>query len=180
MTTRERGAESVSDSELVGKIRNSDAGAFKILYLRHYEPLFRFAWYRMRSAESVRDALQDVFTRLWQTRHSLDPEKSVRAYLYRILRNLLIDRHRQSPAGRTVPLDAAADAAGTGGPDLELSLDVRSAIESLPDDLREAFLLNRHQGLKYSEIAEICGVSVKTVESRISRALELLRNRLCR
>jgi RNA polymerase sigma-70 factor, ECF subfamily len=180
MAKREKTADGAPDSELVRKIRNSDADAFKILYFRYNEPLSRFAWYRSASPESVRDALQDVFTRLWQTRHSLDPEKSVRAYLYRILRNLLIDRHRQESAGRTVPLDAAGDAATAGGPDPDLSLDVRAAIESLPDDLREAFRLNRHQGLKYSEIAEVLGISVKTVESRISRALELLRKRLCR
>ena len=64
--------------------------------------------------------------------------------------------------------------------DANLRMDIRSAIDSLPDEIRETFLLNRHQGLKYAEIAEVLGVSVKTVESRVSRALEHLRRTLSR
>jgi RNA polymerase sigma-70 factor, ECF subfamily len=178
MATTDKTTDAASDAELVRRIRDSDADAFRTLYFRHYDSLFRYAWYRSASMESVRDALQDVFTRLWQIRRSLDPEKSVRAYLYRILRNLLIDRLRQAPAGRTISLDAAGDAASAGGPAPDLNIDVQAAIEAMPEDLREAFMLNRHQGLKYAEIAEVCGISVKTVESRIGRALNFLRNRL--
>ncbi len=182
MNIRTQDAEEPSasrpDSDLVKAIRNSDAGAFKILYFRYHDPLFRYVWYRTRSPESAKDTLQEIFTRLWQNRRSLDPEKSVKAYLYRIAHNLHIDNLRkqgQEKSFRTGSLPRSPD---TVEADADLRMDVQSAVDSLPDDLRIAFMLNRYQGLKYTEIAEVCSISVKTVESRISRALALLREKL--
>jgi RNA polymerase sigma-70 factor (ECF subfamily) len=162
-----------SDPDLVMAIRDSDAGAFKILYFRYHDPLFRYVWYRTRSPEFAKDTLQEIFTRLWQNRRSLDPDKSVKAYLYRIAHNLLVDNLRKEDQIQSHRTDAQS--VDSPESDLESRLDVQTAVDSLPDDLRIAFLLNRYQGLKYSEIAEIYGISVKTVESRISRALDRLR-----
>jgi RNA polymerase sigma-70 factor (ECF subfamily) len=162
-----------SDPELVGAIRDSDAGAFKILYFRYHDPLFRYVWYRTRSPEFAKDALQEIFTRLWRNRRSLDPEKSVKAYLYRIAHNLLVDNFRKEDQMKVYR--TRGQSADAPEDDLESRLDVQAAVESLPDDIRTAFMLNRYQGLKYAEIAEIQGISIKTVESRISRALDILR-----
>ncbi len=169
-----------SDADLVRAVRNSDADAFRVLYFRYHDPLFRYAWYRTNSAESVKDILQDAFTRLWRNRRTLDPDKSVKAYLYRIVHRLIIDLYRKSD--RESVLHANPDSLhhlrDNPEGDANLRMDIRSAIDSLPDEIRETFLLNRHQGLKYAEIAEVLGVSVKTVESRVSRALEHLRRML--
>jgi RNA polymerase sigma-70 factor, ECF subfamily len=182
MATREKTAEGAPDSELVRRLRDSDADAFQTLYFRYYDSLFRYAWYRTSSAESVKDILQDAFTRLWRSRMTLDPDKSVKAYLYRIVHHLVIDLYRKSDRESVFHRDpdSSRPLRDNSEGDADLRMDVRSAIDSLPDDLSETFLLNRHQGLKYSEIAEVLGVSVKTVESRISRALEHLRRYLSR
>ena len=167
-----------SDADLVRAIRNSDTGAFKILYFRYYDPLFRYVWYRTHSPESVKDFLQDAFTRLWQNRRFLDPEKSIKAYLYRIVHNLLIDHYRKADLNQSFRADSPLPSAVIPEGDSDLRMDIQSAVDSLPDDLRDTFMLNRYQGLKYAEIAEVCGVSLKTVESRISRALDFLRKYL--
>jgi RNA polymerase sigma-70 factor (family 1) len=167
-----------SDPDLVLAIRNSDAGAFKILYFRYYDPLFRYVWYRTRSPEFVKDTLQEIFTRLWQNRRSLNPDKSVKAYLYRIAHNLLVDDLRKQGRKESFRIGSLQPSSDAIEKDADLRMDVQSAMDSLPGDCRTAFMLNRYQGLKYSEIAEITGVSVKTVESRISRALDILRKTL--
>jgi RNA polymerase sigma-70 factor, ECF subfamily len=167
-----------SDSDLVGAIRDSDAKAFKSLYYRYHDPLFRYVWYRTHSPESAKDTLQEIFTRLWQNRRSLDPEKSIKAYLYRIAHNLLVDNFRKEGREKSFRTGSRPQVPGTTEGDADMRMDVQSAIDSLPDDLRIAFMLNRYQALKYAEIAEVCGVSVKTVESRIGRALDLLRKKL--
>lgn len=166
------------DVDLVKATKDSDAEAFKTLYDRYYEPLYRYVWYRSRSSEFVRDLMQDLFTRVWLNRRTLDPEKSIKAYLYRIANHLLIDEHRKAGLKRDHQNESAYLNKGVHEDDPSLTMDIHSAVDDLPESVREAFLLNRVQGLKYSEIAEVCGVSVKTVESRISRALEILRKKL--
>jgi len=182
MNIRLRDAEgssaSKADPDLVLAIRNSDAGAFKILYFRYHDPLFRYVWYRTRSPEFAEDTLQEIFTRLWQNRRSLDPGKSVKAYLYRIAHNLLVDNLRKEGLEKSLRAGTRLQSSDAGEEDAELRMDVQSAVDSLPDDIRTAFILNRFQRLKYAEIAEVCGVSIKTVESRIGRALDILRKAL--
>jgi RNA polymerase sigma-70 factor (family 1) len=174
----ERSTLNPSDAELVKAIRESNAEAFKTLYFRYYDPLFRYVWYRTRSSEFVRDVMQDLFTRVWQNRRTLDPGQSIKAYLYRIAHNLLIDDIRREALRKDHLIETTIQNDAIPDDDPELRMDIQKAVEELPGTLREAFMLNRYQGLKYSEIAEVCGVSIKTVESRISQALEILRKKL--
>ena len=166
--------QTCSDAEIAQAIRLSDEVAFKTLYFRYYEPLHRFLWYRLRSTEQASDYLQEVFMRFWEHRSRLDPSRSVKSYLYRIAHNLVIDHLRKASSVRAYRLellkrDVAAEE------DLDAKISIRSAVEDLPERLRTVFILSRYQGLKYAEIAEICRISVKTVESRMSKALGRLR-----
>ena len=169
--------QSYPDSLLARKIRDSDSAAFKTLFHRYYEPLYCFLCQRLRSSEQAKDFIQEVFTRVWQTRERLDPQKSVKAYLYRIANNLVIDYFRkrashkmyQSEQYHQLPFQNSF---------MDTELSVKAAVSELPEKLRTVFILSRHQSLTYNEIAEACQISVKTVESRMSQALRLLRNAL--
>ena len=169
---------SCSDSELTRSIQSSDANAFKILYFRYYESLLKFIYHRLHSEESAKDIVQDVFTRLWDNRQSLDENKSIKAYLYRIANNLVIDNLRKKSSKETSVEELTHQYNDPADNSFELRAMVKTAINNLPENLRLVFILNRYEGLKYKEIAEICHISVKTVEKRMSQALQMLREQL--
>ena len=84
-----------SDRVLGARIKASDHAAFKALFYRYYEPLFRFVARRLPAGEAPQDVVQDVFARLWQRRAAIKEDQPLKAYLYRIANNLLIDHYRK-------------------------------------------------------------------------------------
>ena len=151
--------------------------AFRTLYLRYYDAIYRYIAHRLYSGEDVQDFVQEVFTRLWQHREDLDPRKSIKAYLYRMSYNLVVDHLRKQGSGKTYRINIQME-----NPSPEAGLDdqltLREAVEGLPERIRLVFTMSRDEGLKYSEIAEICDISVKTVESRMTQAFRILRKQL--
>ena len=165
-----------SDRVLGGRIKASDDAAFEVLFYRYYEPLFRFVARRISAGESSKDVVQDVFARLWQNRAGINPDQPLNAYLYRIANNILIDQYRK----REVRQAYAARHAGTTPAVapveyFDVEENVLEAIGQLPEALRQTFVLSRFEELTYREIAVLLDVSVKTVESRMTRALKQLR-----
>lgn len=169
---------SAEDSELAQATKLSDSEAFKALYHRYYESITIFLYHRTLSMELTRDFAQEVFTRLWQNRTSIDETKSIKAYLYRIANNLTIDYFRKRGSRRSYLSAMALKDNKTTDDCIEVQTSINIAIEKLPERLRTVFILSRHEGLKYAEIADVCHISVKTVESRMSQALEFLRKEL--
>lgn len=165
-----------SDEELVELIKQNDPEAFKELYYKYFNKLFRYAYFRTYAEELAGDLIQELFTRVWNNRNNLNPHKSIKAYLYRSLTNIIINNSKlesnknisYSDFEETIP-----------GKELELDekIDLRTAISELPDKLKSVYLLSRVEGYKYYEIAEIFGISVKTVEKRMSKTLALLRKK---
>ena len=84
-----------SDTQLCTSIKNSNSAAYRALFYRYYEPLYYFFWNRTQSSELAKDSVQDVFTRLWQKRDNLNPELSIKSYLFRTAQNILIDQYRK-------------------------------------------------------------------------------------
>lgn len=169
--------DSQTDSELVHAIILSDTSAFKTLYFRYYDALIRFIFIRSGSSEFAEDGVQEIFTRLWNSRRNLDESQSIKAYLYRIANNLLIDHYRKRSSEKTYLFETDPPD-GDDEEKLQEKIDIQSAIQALPETVRDVFILNRYQGLSYSEIAETFGISVKTVEKRMSQALDRLRKAL--
>ena len=163
-----------NDSELIRAIHDSDGEAFRILFHRYYESLFAFLWTRTRSTDLSKDFVQEVFTRFWQHRQTVDPDQGCKSYLFRIADHLLIDHFRsqssKNSAQNTLRSRTEPDASD---PDLQITL--QNAISALPDSVRRVFLLSRYEGYTYQEIARMERISVKTVESRMTQALKKLR-----
>ena len=168
-----------SDAALTAAIKASDHAAFKVLYYRYFEALFRFLWRQTRDEELAKDLLQEAFSRIWRNHAGLDPQQSIKSYLYRICHNLVID-HRRKNKLPLPSLDAQPDLAPAYSPDepFELHDKIHEAIQSLPEPVRLVFTMNRFEGVKYLEIAAALDISVKTVEARMSKALALLREKL--
>jgi len=169
--------DNIPDKDLAAGVRDSDTAAFKTLYHRYYDALYQFLYSKCRSSELSKDLIQEVFTRIWQTRDRIKPEQSIKAYLYRIANNLTIDHIRKKVRERNYRTEVLKQGKQAGR-DLALAITIQKAIDKLPDKYRAVFLMSRYQGLTYAEIAEVCQISIKTVESRMSRALQTLRKEL--
>ncbi|MGA9292868.1 MAG: RNA polymerase sigma-70 factor [Ignavibacteriaceae bacterium] len=164
------------DDQIVKAIINNDHSAFKNLYYKYYPKLIRFAWYRLHSADSAKELVQELFFRIWIKRHNLNPDKSVKAYLYKSLNNLIIN-HLKLGFSKTVSIE---DIKNPGSFDNEetkrdLIIDVEREINNLPEKVKTVYILSRVEGYKYEEIAEICNISIKAVEKRMSKAFNFLR-----
>ena len=168
-----------SDEILCQRIIKGDEAAFKLLFERYYEPLYRFFCYRGMEYAVAEDMAQDIFLRLWQKRNALDPQKSIKAYLYQSAANeigmFLRKKSVRDAHAREV---LSREGHHTAPPEFDQKAFINKTVQSLPDKLRDAFIMHRYEELSYREIAQIHNVSVKTVESWMSKALKYLRKEL--
>ena len=165
------------DEQLVEAIRKNDQEAFRDLYYKYFEKLIRFAWYRLHSIETSRDLVQELFFRVWKKREGLNPQKSIKAYLYKSLNNLIINHFKLS-SSQTSSLITLDERKTKMEEAQDIVIDIQTAINHLPEKLKTVFILSRTEGFKYAEIAEICNISVKAVEKRMSKAFVLLKKYL--
>lgn len=175
------------DRELLERLRQGDQSAYEAIFRTWYPPLVRMADGMVRSRAVAEELVQDVMLELWRRRDRLAPDGSVQAYLFQSTRNRALNHLRHGRiVDRSAPYvagDASARPSGVPSADArvvadELQIALRDAIDALPPRCKQVFELSRVQGLKYAEIAEVLGVTVKAVEAQMGRALKLLRERL--
>ena len=162
------------EKELVKKIKQSCSNSFKIIFLKYYEMLHRFIWMRIHDHEITRDILQDVFTSVWDHRDRLNENKSIKAYLYQISNNLVIDMIRKDKSKENFLKISQSLNYYEKEDQYYTSIDIQEAMNRLPEKLRLIVILSRFEGLNYMEIAEICHVSFQTISYRLNKALNLM------
>jgi RNA polymerase sigma-70 factor (ECF subfamily) len=172
----------VKDDDLLKRIRAGDEAAFDGLFRTWYASLVRLSERMLRDGDAAEEVVQDVMLEFWRRRETLDVHTSVQAYLFQSTRNRSLNRLRHGRVERreefdadTLPSRADAD---SGAVEREMEVALRAAIASLPPRCRQVFELNRIQGLKYAEVADVLGVSVKAVEAQMGRALRTLREKM--
>ncbi|MEN8250372.1 MAG: RNA polymerase sigma-70 factor [Bacteroidota bacterium] len=178
-------------SYIRNKLESGDIHTFEMLYNEHYTSLCHFSQRFVFDLDTAKEIVQDVFIRIWEKRSSLPAEISLKTYLYTSVRNKCIDYlkhlkvenefHKmrireilESGNNTSNSMDHPLD----GLISKELENVIVDAIENLPEKCREIFELSRFEGLKYREIAEELNISVKTVETQMSRAFASLRKKL--
>jgi RNA polymerase sigma-70 factor, ECF subfamily len=160
-----------------------EAHAFGQLVRANYGRLCNFVFHYVGSADAAEDVVQDTLVKVWRRRQQLDFDRPL-AYLYQAVRNEAIShRRRQGVRQRVIEEIGQGDRpmAPDSGRLLEradLATAVAAAVDALPERCRLIFTMHREQGLTYAQIAEALGLSVKTVETQISRAFRALRTRL--
>lgn len=172
------------EARLIALLRSGDMGAFERVYRSYVAALCELAYSYLRSRDAAEDVVQDLFTWLWASRHEFRPEHGLRAYLFGAVRNrslnALRDEATASRASATLSHDVDAPAAVADAEliasDLEAA--IHATVEGMPPRCREVFTLLRTQALTYAEVAVILGISPKTVEVHMGRALAILRARL--
>ena len=171
------------DGDVLKRIQAGDERAFDAAFREWYPVLVRVATALLHEVDAAEEVAQEVMLELWRRRHVISADVSLRAYLLRAVRNRSLNqlRHlrvrRDSEAAVEATYDAplGADQPMVAG---ELSEAVEEAIHGLPPRCREVFELSRRHGLKYAEIAESLGISQKTVEAQMGKALKIMRERL--
>ena len=152
------------------------------LFLQYYRPLCLYALRLLSDLDRAEDVVQDSFVKILERPAciSLLPERQVAAYLFRIVRNRCVDELRRDGQQTVLSLESP----GHGElPVKQEDVDkavvaarLWTAIDALPDRCREVFLMAKRDGMTYREIAEELGISERTVEHQVSKALRLLRS----
>ena len=182
---------SPSDEELMLAYAAGDAAAFDALYSRHKGGVYRYLLRQCRQPGIADELFQDVWMNLIRGRASYAPTAKFTTWLYRLAHNRMVDYFRASGHLTLVSADdeahedavIALPAARSTEPAVqaenrELGMRLRAALSALPPAQREAFLLQQEAALSLPEIAELTGVGVETVKSRLRYALAKLRAEL--
>ncbi|HPR33491.1 MAG TPA: RNA polymerase sigma-70 factor [Prolixibacteraceae bacterium] len=171
------------EKEVFLKIRKGDPQSFEILFRTYYAPLCHFARQYLADRDDCEELVQAFFLKIWEKREELDISTSVRNYLFRAVRNHCLNFIKHQKIVRQHHDEVLKNSeAGWESRDYILEADledkIRQGIDSLPQRRKEIFLLSRDEGLKYREIADRLGISIKTVETQMGQALKDLREKL--
>ncbi|WP_372973987.1 RNA polymerase sigma factor [Muriicola sp.] len=154
---------------------------FNTIFRSNSKTIFNYIYYKYGNEEKAYDAVQEAFVKLWENCAKVAPEKA-KAFVYKVANNLYLNVLK----AEKVRLNYASNASTSSNPESpdflmeekEFKEKLDRALNSLPENQRTVFLLNRIDGKKYAEIAEMEGVSVKAIEKRMHLALKTLREQI--
>ena len=169
---------------LLVQLKGGNREAFSLLFQKYYKNLVLFGGNLLRDKTHCEDIVQTVFLKLWEYREKMEIETSLKSFLLKSVRNACLDelRHKQvirehesysEIFGSIYNLDTEHYILYS-----DLHAQLNDALGKLPNVCKDAFEMNRFEGLKYKEIAQRLEVSERTVEVRIGKAIGLLRQHL--
>jgi RNA polymerase sigma-70 factor (ECF subfamily) len=175
-----------SESESASFNEKFDDAAFEMLFKSHFASLCAFCQYKFGfDLDQSKEVVHIAFIKLWETRFQITSYLSVKSYLYKVVTNNCLDvlkhekvrtRHEKRISNNSSATCQINEFYST---DIkELTADINKAIAELPEQMRKIFELSRNEGMKYADIASQLDISVKTVETQMSRALIKLRQKL--
>lgn len=155
---------------------------FKHLFDTHFDAIRSFIFYRCGNMDVASDMAQDVFMKVWEKREQLSSD-NLKALLYKIANDLVISNYRKETTRNDYAQSMTMETSDSLSPEEELAFQelkesYANVLEKMPEGQRIVFLMSRNDELKYHEIADNLGISVKAVEKRMSGALQLLRTEL--
>lgn len=176
------------EKKTLERLKEGDSKAFETVFKIWYEPMVNFADEYIADTESAKNIVQNIFMRLWEKHHLVDPDSNLKSYIYMATRNACLSHLRHQSVER-----AFFEKAKKNSEDLQLNYEalheldiekidfskleklIQDTIEALPERCREVFLMSRYEELKNREIAEKLDITLKAVEANITRALTKLR-----
>ena len=171
------------EEEFLQLLSANDEKAIEWLFNKHYADLCKRSYKILSDEHIVEDLVQEVFYEIWKKRAKIKINTSIQAYLRRAARNKTLNYIRDQKIDfRSAP--PKEDLKSTNIPVIQtlmaddLQIEIDQAIDSLPEKCRLVFVLSRFEELTYQEIADQLGISIKTVENQISKALKSLRSAL--
>ncbi len=176
----------IDDSALMLRYRDGDVRAFERLYARHRAPLYRYLQRLCRDKDVANDLFQEVWSKVIASRERYEPRAQFNTFLFRIAHNCAMDHFRRT--GRLATNQAAdvtemedvlagetSDRPDAQTSNAQVSADFRRALDALPPEQRDVFVLYEESGLSLEEIGKITGVAMETAKSRLRYAVNKLR-----
>jgi RNA polymerase sigma-70 factor (family 1) len=174
----------LQDQHIVNSMRQGDRSSFETMFRTWYNPLCNYALSFLGSREEAEEIVQNVFVQFWEKRYEIEIETSLKSYLYRAVRNTCFNvlKHekvkREHERYALEKNDNHSSHAGTTLLAQELEVKISQALKCLPEQCAIIFKMSRFEELKYAEIAEKLGLSIKTVENQMGKALRIMREQL--
>ena len=176
----------IDDSALMIRYRDGDARAFELLYARHKGPLYRYLQRLCRDTEVANDVFQEVWGKVIASRDRYEPRAQFNTFLFRIAHNCAIDHFRRTSraAAKEVAdideLEAVLPGSDSDRPETQLSAAqvqaaFKRALDALPPEQRDVFVLYEESGLSLEEIGKVTGVAMETAKSRLRYAVSKLK-----
>jgi len=174
----------MDDQQLINGLELGDPKAFEELFFKYYTPLVVFALRMVSDEDMARELVQDIFVSFYEKRGSLNIHTSLKSHLYQSVRNRclnyikrdkLVRGHHQIIFDQNKDNEAVSDRSME---EVELEQQLLLIINDLPDKCREVFELSRFDGKSNQEIADQMSISKRTVETQISKALKIVREKI--
>jgi RNA polymerase sigma-70 factor (ECF subfamily) len=171
------------DRNLFILIKQSDKKSFELLFRTYYAPLCQFSRKYVKDKDDCEEIVQGFFLKIWDKREELEITSSVKNYLFSSIRNRCLNYIKHEKIKLEYHSEMLKNPDGqidTTNFIMEVDLIDRidQSIAALPARRREIFVMSREHGLKYREIADQLGISIKTVETQMGQALKELRENL--
>lgn len=169
----------MDDQQIWDNIVKGEVSSLRVLHDKYYNPMWLWASNFIHSDSIAEEAVSDCFIKLWVHRKHIVIEKSLKSYLFLMLRNQIISSIRKSKSKVEIIVEKLPDI-----PDDELInrhefyADLYSAIKKIPDQRRKILELAAFESLSYKEIATRLNISVNTVKTQMSRAYQFLKEEL--
>lgn len=172
----------VEDSALMLRYKDGDADAFETLYRRHNDSLYRYLLRLCRHRDTAEDIFQEVWGKIVKSRERYRPTAKFTTFLYRVAHNCFIDHIRRNQRHQQTA-DVEPDTQQHLGDSPETQVErhlarerLECALQDLPDEQRDVFLLHEEAGLSLDDIAQVMGTNRETTKSRLRYAVRKLRD----
>lgn len=174
----------IRENRWVERLNGGDNKAFEEIYRFYYPKLAQFLFRYLHSENTIEDVLHNLFYTLWKNRTNIKPIGTLRAYLYNAARNQAL---KQLSKNQKLSVSSLTDYPNLSASQIypeekveykEFAQAFLDAVQCLPEKRRQIFLLHREDSLTYREIAEVLDISIKTVETQMSRSIKFLSEKL--
>lgn len=180
----------MNENELIKQLQIGDEAAFEFIFRQHFTGLCLFAEHFLKDPHAAEEVVEDFFCHLWETGKYVTINTSLRGFLYKSIYNQCLKyiRHKKVEKkysdeqyyfnDKEILEGASSDYPSVNLAIKELEARIAQVIESLPEQCRKIFCLNRYENKTYPEIADHLHISVNTVKTQMGRALQKLRTEL--
>ena len=172
------------DEELMKEIKAGNMFAFDVLYKKYSKRLYKFGFSILKSQEETENLIQDVYLSLYENRHKVEKEISVKYYLFSIAHNSAISIIRKK-AKESQFIEYLRSLQEINEQPVNVELEYKELtnnldeiINQLPRRQKEVYILHRIDGLKYNEIADRLHISTNTIENHMSHAIKTIREKM--
>lgn len=152
----------------------TSVSAFESFFKSNYDTFCRFAFTLTQSKEEAEELVQASFVKIWEKKDELENASGIKTYLYNSIKNSFLNQQRHMGVRHNFANNQTTED-HVNQSDFDLNDQINIALDTLPEKCRLIFEKSKFEGMKYKEIADELGISVKTVENQMGKALKLMR-----